>query len=340
MSDNLCPESEDGTSKEIVIVGDGDNSKAIPFQVVQGIYNELTGKTETVKKTYKKLFRIEFVDIEQLHKKIGQACEQFHIKASSHSISVYYLDNTKEDFTSFDRFRLHCGASASAVESVYLKYNFLIVLPQAQKPQSYTVSVRLVSQITVSKSMDDDFLGSPPRFLKLMGQYTAIATVRYVDYAVARNFMTLFDDWFKGLPCAKEKKSVRWIQNRPYLIIRFAKFFATIFVACLTLFYFQKLSFLAIGDLKQFGTFFIWAASMAYIVVNLSTWSAGIIESAIESWSEISYICITKGDERAIDDANTNNRRALLKGVVGLLVTFSISLIASLVANQLTPQPR
>jgi hypothetical protein len=106
----------------------GDEANPVPVQLVQSVYNELTGKSETVGKTYKDPFAIEYTDVEKLHHRISQFFEQYHICASNCSVTVYYVNNSKDVFSGFDRFRLHNAGSASAVESVLLKYNFLDLL--------------------------------------------------------------------------------------------------------------------------------------------------------------------------------------------------------------------
>ena len=65
-----------------------------------------------------------------------QVCEQYNIEAQNTSVTVYHLDDTKEAFSSFERFRIYNQSATSPVESVVLKYNFLIVLPRTRKAQS------------------------------------------------------------------------------------------------------------------------------------------------------------------------------------------------------------
>jgi hypothetical protein len=66
----------DGASGDIAVIGESSNAKAISLQTLQGIYNELTGKSEEVGKSYTKPFQMKFSDLDQLDHKISQACEQ------------------------------------------------------------------------------------------------------------------------------------------------------------------------------------------------------------------------------------------------------------------------
>ena len=106
------------TSGEVLI---GDESNQISVQLLQSIYNEITGKSETVGKTYKEAFEVEFKDIEQLNYKIKQAHEQYNVCTSNCEVIIYYTNNTKDVFTSFDRFKMHNAGSTSPVESIFLQ---------------------------------------------------------------------------------------------------------------------------------------------------------------------------------------------------------------------------
>ena len=215
MNDKIANDSEsngsEGTSGDIAVIGESSKSAQVSLQTLQGIYNELTGKSEEVGKSYSKPIRVKFSDIEQLNHKITQACEQYNVVSGSCSVTVYYVDDTRDQFSSFDRFRLHNSGSTSPVESVLLKYNFLVLLPKTKKPQSYTVSIRLASRVAVSKRMKSEFYGTPPSIFRLMGNRTAVVEIQYVDYMVARNFLNLIDEWFKGIPTATEFKPLHWL---------------------------------------------------------------------------------------------------------------------------------
>jgi len=60
------------------------------------------------------------------------------------------------------------------VESVLLKYNFLVLLPKTKKPQPYKVAIRLASRGAIVKKMLSDFYGPPPKIFRLMGNRIAV----------------------------------------------------------------------------------------------------------------------------------------------------------------------
>lgn len=331
------PNADDGTSGDVAIIGESSKSTQVSLQTLQGIYNELTGKSEEVGKSYSKPTRIKFSDIEQLNHKITQASEQYNVVSGNCTATVYYVDDTRDQFSSFDRFRLHNSGSTSPVESVLLKYNFLVILPKTKKPQSYTVSIRLASRVAVAKRMESEFYGTPPSIFRLMGNRTAVIEIQYVDYMVARNFLNLIDEWFKGIPTAPEFKALHWLQGRSHLIPRVARFATAIFVALLAVTLLP--TFIAQGttDLLSFGRFLGYALLGTYIAYTLAGWSATFIESSLDHYTELSYLQLTKGDEIEISKAERSNTFAIVKGIGGFILTICVSVVTKVVANILTP---
>lgn len=325
----------DGTSGDVAVIGESSNSTQVSIQTLQGIYNELTGKSEQVGKSYNKPIRVQFSDIEQLNHKITQACEQYNVVSGNCSATVYYVDDTRDQFSSFDRFRFHNSGSTSPVESVLLKYHFLVLLPKTKQPQSYTVSIRLASRVAVAKRMESEFYGAPPQIFRLMGNRTAVVEIEYVDYMVARNFLNLVDEWFKGIPTASESKLLHWFQARSHFIPRFARFATAVFVALLLVALLPH--FVAQGntDLLTFGRFLGYGLITTYVSYTLANWAAASIETSLDHYSELSFLKFTKGDEIEIEKAKKSNNFAIARGIGGSVLTICVSIATKIVAHYL-----
>lgn len=326
----------DGASGDVAVIGESSKAQAISLQTLQGIYNELTGKSEEVGKSYTKPIQVKFSDLEQLDHKISQACEQYNVVSGNGTITVYYVDDTRDRFSSFDRFRLHNSGCTSPVESILLKYNFLVLLPKTKQPQSYTITIRLASRVAVMRRMEGEFYGPPPQIIRMMGNRTAVVEVEYIDYMVARNLLNIVDEWFKVIPTADEHKWLNWLRYRSHHIPKFAKFITGIVVGLIAIALLPK--FIAAGstDLMAFGLFSSWALLGAFTAYRMAGFFANLIENAIDEWTEVSYVNITKGDEVEISKAQRKNRFAIIKGLVGFVFTISLSVVTKIIANLLT----
>lgn len=326
----------DGASGDIAVIGELSNAKSVSLQTLQGIYNELTGKSEEVSKSYSKPIQVKFSDLEQLDHKISQACEQYNVVSGNCSITVYYIDDTRDRFSSFDRFRLHNAGSTSPVESILFKYNFLVLLPKTKQPQSYTITIRLASRVAVMHRMEGEFYGPPPQIIRMMGNRTAVVEVEYIDYMVARNLLNIVDEWFKGIPTAVELKWLNWLRYRSHQIPRLARFFTGVIVGLIVIALLPKYVPSGSTDLLHYGLFSAWAMLGAFTAYRMAGFFATLVEDAIDEWTEVSYVSITKGDDIEISKAQRKNRFAVIKGIVGFLLTILISIATKIIANILT----
>jgi hypothetical protein len=307
----------------------------ITVQQLQQIYAELTGKSESISKYYSEPIQLTLNDVEQIHHCLIQTWEQYQLVSSNTSFTVYYLRNTKDQFNTFDRLKLQIGAGSEPVESILLKYEFLIILPNLVKPQTYTVSIRVVSRLALERRIREGM--SPPftlsRFIRLMGENTASVEITYVDYAVARNFLSVIDDWFKTIPRSKENKTMRFLQSYSHWIPRIGRFVTAIIVTLMVMSILPHFITQSETSLLLLAKFLLWSALGTYVAYTLAGWSTFFAEMAIDSWSEVSYIKLNRGDEIEIAKNQKENRHHLLKGVCGGLGVVSVDIVAKLTAT-------
>ena len=91
-------------SRDVAIIGEGpQGGTEVSMQVLQNIYNEITGGSEKLNKGYDKPFCVEMTDIEQLNQKFEKVSEQYNILSKNCMVKVYHLNDTQEKFSSFKR---------------------------------------------------------------------------------------------------------------------------------------------------------------------------------------------------------------------------------------------
>lgn len=188
---------------------DVGNGSLVSMQTVQHIYNEITGRSEELSRSYSLNHITSFADIKQLHVKLCQLLEQYHVVSDNCAVTLYHLDDQKQVFSSFDRFELYDQTTLSPVENVRIEYNFLIVLPQVKKQQSYRIEVNIQSRATLAQRARLESNFHADLFLGMFEDRTASLEIKYIDYSVARNLQNTIDGWFKGLTCAP---SYSWLK--------------------------------------------------------------------------------------------------------------------------------
>lgn len=337
MGQNSGNELTPSGAGDMAVIGEGTpNQASVSLQVVQSIYHELTGKTEDVSKSYSESFQFVHADYEQLHHRIIQCCEQYNIKASNCSIKVYYVNDTQETFSSFERFRHFNAGSSSSVESVLLQYNFLILLPKTNQPQSYTLSIRTASRVSIEKKMRQDMPFHIPKILRIMGGRTAVVSVKYVDYVVARNLLNVVDEWFKTVKKASSSKLWDALRKRSAylpLIARYTVGAAVTLLIVMALPHFLQQN----ATLLQLAQTLICALVGLFAVYRLAHHLGSAAEDSLDNWSELSYVRLTAGDAKQIEEAAGKNRNSLVLASLKFIGALAVSFLAKVAIGLLVP---
>lgn len=321
---------------DVAIIGDETKEgRSVSMQLIQDIYNEFTGKTEEISQGYSKSFQVTLIDIEQLNAKINQVQEQYNICSKNCSVTIYYLSDTRERFSSFERFKLYDASRLSPVESVLLQYNFLIKLPNINRLQSYTISIRLASRIATIKKMKEEIPEGIPLRALYIGR-TANVSINYVDYLVARNFQDTVKGWIDGLEEHKFPKWFKLLQRKSYYIPIVTKYSISGLVFGLILKYLP--TFLPVGtiDLNHLAKFQLLAFMALFVSFRLAAWLGTISESAVDNFLELSYLRLNKGDEKEIKMAQDNNKAFTIRAIAGIIGTLVLGILASLIANYIS----
>jgi len=330
--ENQEPLNSQGTG-DVAVIGEGtENESRLSIQVLQGIYHELTGKSEDVSKSYEEPFQADLEDFRQLDHRIKQCCEQYNIQASNCSVKVFYVDDTAETFSSFERFNAFNAGSTSPVESVLLTYNFLIVLPKVEKPQSYTLTIRLASKIAAEEQMRERVVFQLPKVLKTMGQRTAIVDVKYVDYSVARSLLNTVDQWFNGLPKETTPKFWKYLLKRTHHIPFLSRYIVGLvvtYLVCQSVDLYIEPS----ASLRDLAVFLIIAFVGIFAAYRLSGHLGRYAENSLDNWSQLSYLSLTSGDKALLKRAESSNRSSLIRGIASFVSALLVSLAAKIILS-------
>jgi len=315
----------------MVTVG-ADNQ--VSMQVLQDIYNDITGKTEKLSRSYNTSYAITFEDIAQLNSKIRQMYEQYHIVSSNCTVTVYHLNDSKERFSSFERFQIYDRSNSNPVENVAIEYTFLIILPKTDRPQPYQIDINLVSRVgTIKSSMQSGAL--PSEFFHFISLNTANIEIEYIDYTVARNFQAALDQWVASLNASE----MSWIWSKLRSVASFIPFVFKNVTACCVAF-----TFLLAGP-PWFATFGAEVSTLfpigllafvsVYVSSNVAFQLGALVDRAIKSYVVLSYVRLNRGDELAIKEFQKNASRRYLKIGFGVVSAIGVNLFSGWLATKL-----
>ncbi len=297
------------------------------MQVLQEVYNEITGKTEKLSRNFRANHNVTIGDLIQLNTKIEQLYEQYNIVNNNCSVKVFHIDDCNDQFSSFERFKLYDSSKMSPIENVRLEYNFLIILPKIGRPQPYKLEIDINSRVATKLRAETE-VGMPRRMIGIFGRRTAHVELEYIDYTVARNFMVAIDQWFSALPNNPSSKIMEILQDKSEHL----SFIFRISTAVFILWYLLSNKVELLGKtptLNQLFSASVIGFGAVYILSSIAAKLGSICEQEIDTFQPISYLQINRGDSEAIHKFKKNNRNSLLKAFATIALAILVNLAST-----------
>ncbi len=303
----------------------------VTFQVLQDVYNSLTGKTEKIGKTFSEAYTVDRDDIRQLDLKISQISDQFNVKIQNSSVTVYHINGQNEKFSSFDRFKMYNESNTCPTENVHLEYDFLIILPQIEKPQKYKISIDLPSQVGIIQRANSE-TDLPAQLFNLMSRSTGRMSIEFVDYTVARTFQTHIEEWFDGLDSTPKYKIVSLIQRKSHWLQ-----IVICFIAVSALFYAVLMSFTSgsssVSNPNELAKFITTLGGLSFAVFAVSSAFGKLVEHSIDRIQPLGSVTLNNGDKKCIKAAKKRSALTIAKLILGIIGAAATSVASDSLAK-------
>ena len=324
---------EHGSNEPEVMHYNSTEGSEISLKTYQDIYHQITGKTEEIRKTYKDSICLEYSDIQQLHTKITQLLDVYNVVALNESITIYYEKERKEQFSSFEKFGAFNASGTSPVSNVVIKYNISIIPANLKRPQEYSLTIRLSSRVSQLREIREDAPSfMPPQIIATLISETVEIRVEYADYVIARGFIESFDEWMKGCNKTPENPYIKWSQKYSHFIPPLGK----IIILLLYGFYIYSAIDPILGKeatLIVFAKYLVLSAIIFSLAINIGNVAFKLIERTIDTYSEISWIKLNKGDEVAINECSTSQLKNISLLIASTLGAIAIGVISSQISG-------
>lgn len=323
MTEGLVERNNEGENHVVNVEG----NYSISMKAVQSLYNEITGKTETLSQTLRDDHEIKFSDIKQLNTKICQLYEQYRIVSKNCSVTVFHIDDCKEQFSSFERFQMYDSSNSSPCENIQLEYNFLIVLPETKKAQPYKITINLHSRAALSKKASFEH-GISRRIIRIIASKTGNYEIEYIDYTVARNFKVTVDKWYETVQKKQRSKIIEKFQNISEQIPSIFKI-TTAFAVLLIVFLHREELVTNTATPDMLFRASLLAFGSVYILGLLSEKLGTICEAAIDSYQVASGLQLNHGDKRTIKEFRKTNQRNVRNALITAGITIALNILSS-----------
>jgi hypothetical protein len=186
-------------------------ANSLPKTALQAIYHAVTGKTESLKKLIRGNVVIKKSDIDRLHYMIIDQTNIYDKLFSPVSTFVVRHSNDKSiTYSSWERFNALQVNNHELTSDITLKYEFVIKLPCTDKEQRCVVTVNIDSSLPVinENREDNDNVDEFGFFISVFSRdwRTVNVSIDFVDFLVAKSFLSVVEEWFSSLSRTPEKK--------------------------------------------------------------------------------------------------------------------------------------
>lgn len=321
----LSVNADNNSDRTSIVVSDDHE---VSMKVIQNFYAKVTGKKEQLSKFIQFNHRTNFDDLENLHVKITQVCGPLTVVQRNESVVVYHVNESKDQFSSFDSFRRYNKSLVSPVENVNIEYNILITQPGLSDVQNYKIVIDIHSRAGILQKASGES-GSMPNFIyQMMAKNTGNVKINYVDYVVAINFLIAIDLWFQSLPQEKNGFFLSFCKkishNFPFI---FRYLSVSVFLS-VCYYYFQNINY----DNSRLLGLMISVFGFAYVLGGLSSKLGEWMESSVDSIYPLSYVSLNRGDENVVAEHIRRNKRGYLSAFAFCISGLAINIVSSVVA--------
>jgi hypothetical protein len=323
------------TEESNVVVSDNGEVQKLPvsMQLYQAIYNDITGKTESIKDSYDKNIILSMSDLTLLRSLLQQFCEQYHIDAYNVAITFFHNKSSKEQFSSFDRLSTYNVTTTAPIERINIQLNILITPPKISKPQNYTITIDIISGEAIIDKAEHAFPIS--LIMKAVQDKSVQVKIEYIDYIIARSFSDLIKSWVETIEERSPDESIILLQSRSHYYRRMIS--ASFLIISITICVYLANIFLKHDDVKLYNLAQFLLIAVPYILVlhDAGEKIGKIFERRIDSMNnnEFSLIKINSGDERLYKKFSHSSKNTKIMVWKSRLITLGFGVVSSIIGS-------
>ncbi len=294
------------------------------FQYIQDLYHKFTGKKEQLRKIYDAPYQIKFEDLETLHLRIKQVANSYDLVAQNENVTLFYDDNNIWEHSSFDRFKIQANVGNTALKSIGIEYNIAIKNKESNDFNSYKIKINIISGVAVFSEIQKEKLNK--FFWQPFGYKTGKATVEYVDYMIAQNFMGVINAWFEERTKAPKRKIMDWMQSESHHIPGITKIIFLIICAVIL----GKIigNQVILSNNQELAKFAIFSCVCIWLFTELGGLIGKPIERSIDKIWKIAFINLNEGDQKLIQKVRDHNKSCTISIICRSLIFIFTAVIS------------
>jgi|GEM_PF-6169784 len=280
--------------------------KDIPKESLKSIFHLIFGKPDSIVKRYTGPFVVSVADIEILNNQINNKLSNHDVIGTTSNITVACSNNMNYEFKDWLAFNKYPWSIPETSESLAIKWEFMVKLPNYETPQRHAVTLRISAgsfsihflQAIFSKNPDD--LDDADQDMSPM-----FCRVDFINAILSEEILNIIDSWHKTLKkpdfCFSPFWSLRKYHSKLLKLVHLS--FPSIFILAWIWAFIRYSSTVTANDPISFLQlkFFAFWLFVSFFAIPLTTeigeWLSDKIHEILHRSDKHQSIEITTGDK-------------------------------------------
>jgi len=308
---------------------------------MKSIFCVLLGKPDSSLKTFHEKIIVSKQDIEDLNYKVQQKLENHNTIESLPSVVIAYEKGKIIEYGIWDTFKNESFNIPEVIESIAIKWDFLVKIPNYNVPQRHVMVVKISpspSPIQFLRTIFSENADNADKF----EQEAAPCCVRvdFISHILADELIKIVGDWNRNLEKPEHLHKIKkFFRSKRFHIARFIHYSFPCFGAVLGLLlinkYFHSLlpeKMINILDVTYIINYLSVTVLVSFVLLRLGYNIASKAFSSLEKLDENHFFNITNGDKKRAEEIKFKNNNSLTKSISMFVITFLYDLFMSAAA--------
>lgn len=318
----------------------------------RSMYYQMNAKPDSMSKVYSQKVIIAREDIIDLNKRVNKKiCMHYQDDGYIATVTVSLNNREVINFECWDEFTSYEWSESNCINSVILKWNFNIRMPQYEYPQAHVLMVKLSNGLRPEEMLNLIFSGKMEDFEEIeTNTFPVAARVDFIEPILGDELLNIVAEWVSGLKENVDKKNRLILLMRKYRkrVAQYFNYFAFIMCIFLNMSIFNRgvksfsKSTIAEYSTNQFLTMFNLLAISGIVLFALFKFLENMAQkvySSLTEYGQIFTFAITKGDQKRQEELKNrdedNAKKIMLRFIFSLIFNVVCGIVATLLVSNI-----
>ena len=314
----------------------------------RSMYYQMNAKPDSMSKVYSQKVLISREDIIDLNERVNRKI-RMHYQDDGYIATVTVSLNNREviNFQCWEEFISYEWRESSSINSVILKWNFNIRMPQYEYPQAHVLMVKLSNGLRPEEMLNLIFSGKIEDFEEIeTNTFPVAARVDFIEPIFGEELLNLVAEWISGLKENAKNKNKMILFMRKYRkrVAQYFNYFG--FIMCIILnssifnlvmrnYGVDKISEYSTSQFLNLFNLFILLIFVLFVLFKFFEHTAQGVYDYLSQYGEVFTFSITKGDIKRQEELKNRNENNAKKIIFRLILSLIFNVVCGILATVL-----